>query len=417
MRKILAILLAVVMLLSAAALAEGSAAVMTVSNVNMQTGGQAIAINGMDLHLVLQNVNNLPSVALLVDGDGQALATAVAQLSSKAFSFAVDGMDHGYTMDLPAEQAAQLAEVGDDGMAILLPLLLVPALDSAVLPPFAGANIPKADMTGLLSGFMTGANTFEIPYEQVNALLDQVLQVAKSQGSAIEGLNDAIEMVDQLKSSGMGVAIRGDIADDGATQTVTGNIHLAQNGTVMDEPIATLTVVTAENSFNASLGVAGDGVMTASLVSDPAAARIDFNLDVAGAAGATFALFNEDGLQKANLDINGGSESGSALLEFAYGEQNGSDVVHFGGTAGGSTIALDVNTVKGADGVRTGTLSLIADDTAISGDVTMYTGDEIDLGGFTMPSDLRSFEQIDGDAISAAFEPVMDFLGTHATMG
>ena len=419
MRKILAILLAMLMLIGTTALAEGDAAVLTLDNVTMQTQGQNINIQGLTASLVLENINDLPSLALLIDGDGQPLVTAVAQLTSKQCCFAVDGMDHGYVSDLPAQAMGQLAQFGDEGMATLLPML-VPMFDQLVLPAFSGVDIPKLDMTGLLGSFMTGSNTFEVPAEQVSALLDQLVQLAQAQSGAIEGLDQVTAMLEQMKSSGIGFAIEGTIDDDGTAQTVSAGVCLAMGSTATDQELARLTVTSSQNNFQAVLSVtdAGD-VLTASLVSDPSAAQLQFSMDVAGQASMSFVLFSEDGLQKASLDIAGGGQQVS--LQFAYGQQGGADVVSFGGQAADSNASFEINTAMGSDGVRTGTLTISADQAGtsniIGADVTMYTGDAIDLSGFTMPSDMRPMDQIDNEAIGNAFAPVMDYIGSHAVAG
>ena len=49
--------------------------------------------------------------------------------------------------------------------------------------------------------------------------------------------------------------------------------------------------------------------------------------------------------------------------------------------------------------------------------LTMYTGGELDLDGFAMPTDLRSANQAgqaDDQALADAFQPVMDYVATHA---
>lgn len=419
MRKILAIMLAMLMLIGSAALAEGEAAVLTLDNVTMQTQGQNINIQGLSGSLVLENINNLPSIALLLDGDSQPLVTAVAQLSSSQFSFAIDGMDHGYVTDIPAEQAAQLAQFGDEGMAALLPLF-VPMLDQLALPAFSGIDIPKLDMTALLGAYMTGSNTFEIPADQVTAALDQVLQVVQAQAGAIGGVDEITAMLDQMKANDIGLAIAGTIDDDGASQTVSAGVCLAMGSTVTDQELLHLAMDSTQNNFQASLSAGDSGdVMTANLTSDPDAGQLQFNLDIAGQASLSFALLSENGLQKAVLNIGGAGQQ--AIMEFAYGQQDGADLVSLDVDAGGEMLSVVAKTTMGSDGVRTGTLTLDAQQNGESysfgGDLTMYTGDAIDLSGFTMPSDLRPIEQMDNEAIGNAFAPVMDYIGSHAVLG
>ena len=420
MKKVFAILLAM-LLLGTAALAEQDAAIMTVDHLHMEDMGQKMDVQDMQASLVLQNVNDLPSVALLIDGGTEPLLTAVGQLTSKQFSFAIDGMDHGYTAQIPEQQAAQLAQVGDAGLAVMIPNL-VPMLDQVVIPALGGVDIPKLDLSELLYAFTTGQGSFEIPYEQVNALLDQMLQVAKAQEKTVPHLDEAIQILEELKNSGTGIAIRGTI-DDGPSQKVVANIHLAQDGKVDDEEIARVTVDTRPNDTSVAVAYVQSGfpidLAKAELTSDPAAQRIDFDLSVIGGASVNFDAFNEDGLSRFVFTIDAAGESGN--LGFAYGQQGGNDVLSLTGAFSGAEFAFVINTAMGADGVRTGTMELsmkegAATDIRLSGDLTLYLGEAVDLSAFTMPADLRPFEQMDENAISQAFAPVTDYLSTHVTM-
>lgn len=418
MRKLIAMLLAALLLMSAAAYAEGGAAILTLDNLKLSDGSAAAAIDDMAVSLALQNVSLSPAAVLLIEGAGQPLAKAAAQLSTRQFSLAVDGMGYGLALDLPAPLADRLAEVGEEGWSFVLPMLLVPALDEFTLPPFTGANIPKADMSGLLASYMTGESSFEIPFAQVNAWLDQLVQVVDAQFGSVSGVKDALEAVRQLRENGIGVVIRGDIDDDGATQTVGLNVYPAQNERVGDDMIASVSVISSLNHFDIILGAfEPSGAMqtiTLSLISDPAAARIDLISNISiNNSGFSFSLYSEDGLQKASLLLNGGDEGGIANLEFGYGQQGGSDIVSLGVEGGGSVLSFTVDTVKGADGVRTGSMTLVADQNTISGDVTLYTGEKLDLGGFTVPSELRPFDQLDLNDIGNAFQPMLDYMNDH----
>ena len=74
----------------------------------------------------------------------------------------------------------------------------------------------------------------------------------------------------------------------------------------------------------------------------------------------------------------------------------------------------------GTDGVRTGTLSLTAsqrDQTiAFSGDITMQSGADLGLEGFTMPGDVRAFDQLDQSELMPFLQPAIDYISSHASM-
>ena len=418
MKKLLALLVALLMLLGTAALAEQEAAIMTLDHVVVEAAGQRTDVQDLSGSLVFQNVNNLPAVALLIDGGDQPLVTAVGQLTSKQFSLAFHGMDHGYTVDIPAQQAAQLAQVGDEGLAMLAPAL-VPMLNEVALPPLAGMDIPMLDMNCVLSGFITGPGSFEIPYEQVSALLDQILQLAKAQGKNIAQLDQALGMLEELKNSGTGIAIRGTIDDGGAAQKVVANVHLVENGKTADSAIVRLTLNTRQNDSSLAVAYVQSGVpinvATATLTADPAASRVDFDLSVIAGMGMKFAMYRDGDMNRFAFSFNAAGQGGN--IEFAYGQQAGNDIVSFNGQAGGATVSFLISTVMGADGVRTGELVFSVDQESVhsgfSGDLTLYTGDAVDLSGFAMPADLRSFDQLDDNVMSQAFAPVAEYLSTH----
>ena len=200
MKRVIAAILALVLLLSAGALAEKNAAVMTLDNVCLQDKTHTVKVRDYAVSLVLENINDLPSLALLIDGAGEPLATAIAQLSSEQMVFAVDGMDYGYKAQIPAAQAAQLAQLGDEGLAALVPAL-VSVLDQAEMPTLTGMDVPKLDLTGALSPYITGTSNgvseFEIPAAEFDKLLEQALQMAKSQGGNLSKLNQMPEMLER----------------------------------------------------------------------------------------------------------------------------------------------------------------------------------------------------------------------------
>ena len=62
MKRIMAILLAVLMLLGASAFAEGTAAVMTVDNINVSVPGQSIALDDLAASVALDSIGGAASI-------------------------------------------------------------------------------------------------------------------------------------------------------------------------------------------------------------------------------------------------------------------------------------------------------------------------------------------------------------------
>ena len=423
MKRMIAAILALVLLLSAGALAEKRAAVVTLDNVCFQDKAHTVKVRDYAVSLVLENIDNLPALALLIDGAGEPLATAVAQLSSEQMVFAVDGMDYGYKAQIPAAQAAQLAQLGDEGLAALVPAL-VSALDQAEMPTLTGMDVPKLDLTGALSPYITGTSNgvseFEIPAAEFDKLLEQALQMAKSQGGNLSKLNQMTEMLEKLKAEGKGATVKGTISDDGTTQKVDGDISIVSGR--KSTSVAALSIVSAMNSWRLAIsiqkGFLSLNVVTASMIARPAEERIDVGFSVFGGLDFAMAVFKEDGLQKITFDASGLGQK--SWLEFAYGKQGDSDLLSFSAQLDNMSLTANANTTMGGDGVRKGTLTYTLNNGAnvagMSADVTMYTGEGPDLGGIVIPTNLKPIDQMDKKAISKAFEPVKTYIANNTTM-
>jgi len=130
-----------------------------------------------------------------------------------------------------------------------------------------------------------------------------------------------------------------------------------------------------------------------------------------------FSLYGEGEMTRATLGMQSAGQTAS--MELGYGREGGLDVVSFAADAAGQTMSLDVRTAMNGNGMRTGTLTLATggnNAASITGNVTMYTGAELDMSGFTMPADLRPFEQMDNAALQEAFRPVMQFITQHGSL-
>ena len=425
MKKLFAILLAALLLLNLGALAEGNAATLKASNVRIETMGQKMAVSDLDITLGLGNVNSLPSLALLINGGGENLFSALAQMTNQQLQFAVSGMDHGYCEPVPAEYLEQMAQIDPATMAQLMPML-IPGLNEVALPPFTGTDIPKVDLGDMLSKYITaqdaGSYNFEIPAEEVNQLLDQLLQIAKAQGTS--NVDEAMQALEMMKQQNIGFVVRGHVVDDGSILSAAAGLFLSQNGSVGTEEFANLAITSSLNNFRADLAVSTgsttNNVMTVTLVSDPAAAKLDFDMDIAGEADISFKLFPEDSLQKAEFRI---AESGSDLADivFAYGQQGGEDIVGLTVHSKEADFSFAINSTMGADNVRTGTMTLSLkdanNDVLVTADVEMRTDGQLDEGSLTIPADLRPFDQMDEAAMSEAFNAVAEYIQSHMQMG
>ena len=420
MKRILAITLTLFMLLGMTAIAEeaaGTAAIMTIDNITLETQGQKIALDGLVAHLALDVIDGAPSLVGMVDGSDEPLLTAIAQLRDGKMLATIDGLGYAIGEDIPATAAQQLGQLTEQ-----MPQIIA-GLDEAKLPPIPGIPIPKVDMSALLTSFSTGDGTFEIPYTVLSALLSQVSSLGRTIGSSIPNSEAVFGLIDQLVQSGLSVTSRGTIDDDGATQTVSGDIYLVQGDTEGDAPVASLTLASSENNFVITVSVDMGGgaapVATISLISDPQAAELHLLADVGGMVNLGFDIYSEDGLQKVAMALSGSGEQ--VDLEFGYGVQEGDDVVTLSGAVNdGTAFGFSTVTAVGSDGVRTGTMSVYATQNGeqyfFAGDLTMYTGADIGLAGYTMPTEIRDPNSVDNEAVNALLQPVADYIGNHAVI-
>ena len=201
MKKIVALLLSVLMLLSMAAIAEeaadDTALITCISNIAMENtvDGQTQTINldGFEAYLSLDTADGLAVVAQAFNGDDP-LMLAVAKLVDTQVMVNIDGMDKTYVAEAAQFQGVDTAELSSN-LHGLLPTLL-----QAKLPMVNIGSIPKADLTGLATMFggQTSGNTttFSIPAEMINMLIDQVVEAAKTSGSAIPGLDKVLPLIE-----------------------------------------------------------------------------------------------------------------------------------------------------------------------------------------------------------------------------
>ena len=422
MKRIIAVLLALMMLMGMTAFAEEqagpTAAVLQLYDVNVTMGDQSVDIEDLAAVLALDASSDAETrIALNVASSEEVLSMVIAKLAEGKIKLAMSGSDYTYV-----EQIPEIPNVPVEQLPSLF-AALVPALDAAVLPPVPAISIPKADLSGLLSGFATsqtaGGYEFEIPHEQIIGFARQLVQLAGYLGlpeqvtSQLPQISSALDSIDQ---SGVKISLAGSLEDDGASQVVTAGLYLSAAG---DSPMGVLTFESAENNVGIGLDVAMDPsadparVAEVAITSDPAARTMDFVLN-AGVANIALSIYPEAEMQKISLTGEAGDEQ--AYLEFGYGKQDGDDLVTIAVVAGGAVIAFAVDTVMGDDGTRVGTVGLNVgmgeQSVNVTGNLTMYLDDALDLSGYEMPAEERSFSELDQSELQATFTPVMEYLNT-----
>ena len=430
MKKTIALLLAMLMLFSFAAFAEEAPAHTTLlaelSNISLQLApaeGEAESgeLTGLMLYGGLCADEEL-NLILEADTD-ETLAMAVCQMTKEAFNFAMQGLDKVYTTDISEyTENIDMAELTESVRNLL------PALMKMQLPMLPALNIPKLDLS-ILPMMMPASdgseNSFEVPWETLSVLVDQLIQNADVVTSKVPQLGQFIQLLSQLKDSGYGIALKGQVADAGDSQTTTVDLHLVQGENVSPEALATLTFVTMQNSVTLTLSMTAEGgsttLMEIKLVSDPETAEIDFTIDIMGGM-ANFAVsaYAEDGMQRIALDLQA-QGTGNVSLELGYGKQADmmdTMLVNFGANTSAVNAAFSLSgaTALVDDETRQGSMLLSVtapDGTQFSGtaDLTIVLTDA-DMSAFEMPAETADISELKDADFSAAFQPLMEYLGT-----
>jgi hypothetical protein len=129
------------------------------------------------------------------------------------------------------------------------------------------ASLPKIDLTGLVS--MLGAETegdtttFNVPAELIDMLLDQIIETGKTAAESVPGADQIFGMLEQLRASGLGFSLSGQIVDSPDQQTIAVNLYTVTEGQVAEAPVATLNLVSVQDSMNLKVDVpTGEEIMT-----------------------------------------------------------------------------------------------------------------------------------------------------------
>lgn len=105
MKKLLAIILCAVMLLSAAAFAEGTE--LTINNVVISgSDGTVIDLSGIDLKLAIDKLENQLGLRLTLGGNGEEIASGMASLDESQLLLAATGLSSVYGLDVAELTAA-----------------------------------------------------------------------------------------------------------------------------------------------------------------------------------------------------------------------------------------------------------------------------------------------------------------------
>lgn len=430
MKKLIALLICALMILSMAAFAEtaeDTALIARISNIALEYSaeGQAQNVNldGFEAYLTLDTADGIRLVGQAFNGDDE-LALAVLKIVEGQIQVAIDGMDKTYVADVPQLQGIDL-EGSIPEIRAALPQLL-----NVKLPMIPAISLPKLDVVPLLALFGTqeadGSVSFNVPAETIDALLDQLLEAAKANMASVpaqaqETVQQLLGAVEQLRSSGIGFAVDGTGKDAGDSQTVTVNVHLASQGQVSPDPIVVLTFTTAQDKAVVTLDAISEGnamtVATADVATEEGA--LVSTLDIAGMLQLSLNVFQEGTVQYVSLSLDGAAMEGASMaIEVSYGETDEGTLEKLV-INGGEAFNLEATclTASASDVSNEGQFSLYLDAEGTSlkmtADLEQFLG-SLDLGDFTMPETTAPFEELDSEegeaALTAAVAPLLEYL-------
>ena len=424
MKKIIALLLSLMMLLGMAAFAEEEldpALVCCISNIVIEatTNGETTAMNleGLETYLSLDTSDGLALVAQAFNGD-DSLLLALAKVVGTQMHFSIEGMDKTYVADVPNLQGQDTAGLGES----IRPML--PALLDLQLPMIDVGSLPKLDLVPVVS--MVGAQTegdittFSMPSEIIDALLDQILEALKGTETSVPGMEQALAMLEQLRASGMSVALSGQVVNAADKQTTTLDIYPVTNGQTAESAVMTLTLTSAEDDLTLAVDVNnGAQVMNVAqlqIQTEAATKSLVGTLDIAGMMKFDLALFREGGLQKATLTLESNMDASFALT-LAYGKDGGQDMMDLSFAAGeDAAFEIVTHSAAGSDGAVQGTMEVSAAGNGssfhVTADFEKFLG-SLDLGGYELPAETAPIEEIqsaeNSEALQTALAPVIEY--------
>ncbi len=424
MKKIIALLLSLMMLLSMAAFAEEEldpALVCCISNIVIETttNGETTAMNleGLETYLSLDTSDGVSLVAQAFNGD-DSLLLAVAKVVGAQLHIGIEGLDKTFVGDIPSMQGQDTAAMAES----IRPML--PALLNCELPMIDVGSLPKLDLVPIVG--MIGAQTdgdittFSVPAELINALMDQVIEVLKGMDSSAPGLSQVLPVLEQLRASGVSIALSGKVVDTADKQTTTIDVFPVTDGQTAESAALTLTLTSEQDDLTLTVDMnTGAQVMNVALLQVQTEAdtkSLVSTLDIAGMMKFNLAVFQDAGLQKAALTMENGTADGFTLT-LAYGKSDGKDTFDLSFTAGEDTaFELITNSAAGADGAVAGTMEL---NTASSGTSFHLTADfenflgSLDLGDYTLPAETVPAEELksaeNSEALQTALAPLIEY--------
>ena len=242
MKKLIALILALLLLSSTVACAESSS-VFELKDplVDVTTGGQTIRLDlkGLTLRFGLLGEEHKACLILNLLGGDELLFTGAARLDGQRLLLTADGLSHSYALDMPSAALSDGSgqEQGSSGLS---------------------ADLLEKIMAEAEIGMEGGAITFRLPYTAVNKLLRELLPTLDKIPNAAE----LIGQLDEMEAQGQGIELAGSVNTSAGLSAVLG-AYPVQGGVASQDPLFVadfdLTPVGMGADFTLALSVPSQG--------------------------------------------------------------------------------------------------------------------------------------------------------------
>lgn len=197
MKKILAMLLAVLMLVSACAVAESVGGQLIVRDVVIDLGGgQALDLSGLDLIMAVAANDEQAGLRLALEGAGQSALNAVAALGEEMLTFHVDGLSDVYSISY-VDLMAIAEELGGE--------IEAPAAFDAGFAVGASGDEMPAELEKLIedAAEVFGASVTYAGTETIDGVEYEAIQISVDQDGMAVLLDDAAVFLDAYGQDGL----------------------------------------------------------------------------------------------------------------------------------------------------------------------------------------------------------------------
>lgn len=413
MKKVLAVVLALMLLLASAALAEPAKIIdFTDASVTVEMQGQTVRYNldGLDITLALGLAGDVPTVQLDAVAAGDNVLAAVIQFIDGRMVLDVDGLSRPIAADMSAA-----GSTGADPQAILEEAFASITENSETkLGLIPGIPIPKIDLMSIAAQFgaqpAPDANgvqmaSFSLPYEVVKLLLSQVGSLtAQLPAETTAQFGPVLDAIDQMIATDSGFALEGKVGDDGESTEMLVDVYPVSAGVTADSPAGALYVASTENNASVEVLLYQDGEQVRLgqfyIESVPDEAQLSATLEVSGMLSLDAGLYREERMdaeaQVVSLSLDAqGQKLDTSLV---YGDKDEGTFAEFAmDIASQAALSFDIESAPNANGDAAGTFSLSAKTYADGSTVNVASNFVKTVGDVTF----RTIANAD-DAIDAA---------------